>query len=45
MSRAMAALVVTIAWSSSAWYLRRGVKASGFLTATAGILQAYAALY
>ncbi|KAJ5875062.1 uncharacterized protein N7473_012409 [Penicillium subrubescens] len=50
MSRAMAALIVSIAWSSSAWsssawYLRRAIKASGFLTATAGILQAYAALY
>ncbi|KAJ5354379.1 uncharacterized protein N7496_012812 [Penicillium cataractarum] len=45
MSRAMAALLAIIAWSSSAWYLQRGIKASAFLTATAGILQAYAVLY
>ncbi|KAF3391672.1 hypothetical protein F1880_007945 [Penicillium rolfsii] len=44
MSRAMAALLVIIAWSSSAWYLRRGIRLSGSLTATAGILQYLAAL-
>jgi hypothetical protein len=45
LNRAMAALVTLIAWSSSAWYLRRGVKASGILTATAGLFQAWAALH
>ncbi|KAF4771966.1 hypothetical protein PENNAL_c0085G03283 [Penicillium nalgiovense] len=43
LGRTMAALLVLIAWSSSAWYLRRGVKASGTLTAAAGIFQAWAA--
>ena len=45
LNRAMAALITLIAWSSSAWYLRRGVKASGILTATAGLFQAWAALH
>ncbi|KAJ5453940.1 uncharacterized protein N7458_004896 [Penicillium daleae] len=36
---------VIIAWSSSAWYLRRGIRTSGLLTAMAGILQAYATLH
>ncbi|KAJ5872313.1 uncharacterized protein N7529_004666 [Penicillium soppii] len=44
LNRAMAGLLVLIAWASSGWYLRRGVKASGILTATAGIIQAWAAL-
>ncbi|OQE12848.1 hypothetical protein PENFLA_c061G04384 [Penicillium flavigenum] len=43
LNRAMAALLVLIAWASSTWYLRRGIKASGILTATAGIFQAWAA--
>ncbi|KAJ5261615.1 hypothetical protein N7505_008482 [Penicillium chrysogenum] len=43
LNRAMAALLVLIAWASSTWYLRRGVKASGILIATAGIFQAWAA--
>ncbi|QKX61175.1 uncharacterized protein TRUGW13939_08322 [Talaromyces rugulosus] len=44
LNRAMAAIMVVIAWASSAWYLRGGVKASGLLTAVAGIFQAWAAL-
>lgn len=44
LNRGMAALMVLIAWASSAWYLRGGVKASGLLTAFAGIFQAWAAL-
>lgn len=43
--RAMVALLVIIAWSSSAWYIRRGIKISGILTAVAGLLQARAALF
>lgn len=45
LQRSMAALLVLISWASSAWYIRRGVKASGFLTAFAGVLQAWAALH
>lgn len=45
LNRAMATLLVIIAWASSAWYLRRGVKASGILTVAAGIFQAWAALH
>ncbi|KAJ9298197.1 hypothetical protein DTO271G3_3802 [Paecilomyces variotii] len=44
LNRAMAVLLILISWASSAWYLRRGIKASGILTATAGIFQAWAAL-
>lgn len=40
----MAALLVLIAWASSAWYIKRGIKSSGILTDVAGILQAWAAL-
>ncbi|GAD99660.1 hypothetical protein AOR_1_1180114 [Paecilomyces variotii No. 5] len=45
LNRAMATLLVLIAWASSAWYLRRGVKASGILTIVAGAFQAWAALH
>ncbi|KAJ5564285.1 hypothetical protein N7513_000527 [Penicillium frequentans] len=45
LQRTMAALLVLIAWASSAWYIKRGVKSSGILTAVAGILQAWAALH
>ncbi|KAK1143717.1 hypothetical protein N8T08_006117 [Aspergillus melleus] len=45
LNRAMAALLVLIAWSSSTWYLRRGQKASGILTAAAGMLQAWVAFH
>lgn len=44
LNRAIAAMLVIIAWGSSAWYLRRGVAADGVLTAFAGVFQAYAAL-
>ncbi|KAH8697967.1 hypothetical protein BGW36DRAFT_427899 [Talaromyces proteolyticus] len=44
LNRAMATLLVVIAWASSAWYLRGGLRASGLLTATAGIIQAWAVL-
>ncbi|KAJ5232581.1 hypothetical protein N7468_005537 [Penicillium chermesinum] len=43
LNAAMAALVSLISWGSSAWYLRKGLKASGVLTAAAGLLQAWAA--
>lgn len=45
LQRTMAALLVLIAWASSAWYIKRGIKSSGILTAVAGILQAWAALH
>lgn len=45
LSRAMAALFTPIAWASSVWYLRRGVKASGIVTAKAGIFQAWATFH
>ncbi|KAJ5106727.1 hypothetical protein N7456_003402 [Penicillium angulare] len=45
LNRAMAAIIVLIAWASSAWYFRRGVKGRGFLTAVAGVFQTYAALH
>jgi len=45
LQRAMAALLVLIAWASSAWYVRRGVRSSGILTGVAGLLQAWAALH
>jgi hypothetical protein len=41
----MAVVLTIIAWASSAWYLRGGVKASALLTAFAGGFQAWAALY
>jgi hypothetical protein len=41
----MAALIVVIAWASSAWYLWRGLKGKGMMTAAAGVLQAWAALH
>jgi hypothetical protein len=44
LNRAMAAMLAVIAWASSAWYLRRGVRSSGILTAAAGVLQAWATL-
>lgn len=40
----MAAVMTAIAWASSAWYLRGGMRADGVLTAIAGVFQAYAAL-
>ncbi|OQD80883.1 hypothetical protein PENANT_c031G03868 [Penicillium antarcticum] len=45
LNRAMAALVAIIAWSSSAWYLGRGLKVNGIATAAAGIFQVWAALH
>ncbi|KAJ6026918.1 uncharacterized protein N7446_004479 [Penicillium canescens] len=44
LNRAMAALVAIIAWASSAWYIGRGLKASGIVTAGAAIFQAWATL-
>ncbi|KAJ6009578.1 hypothetical protein N7522_004594 [Penicillium canescens] len=44
LNRAMAALVAIIAWASSAYYIGRGLKASGIVTAGAAIFQAWATL-
>ncbi|KAJ5155789.1 hypothetical protein N7492_008592 [Penicillium capsulatum] len=45
LQRAMAMLLVLIAWASSAWYFRRGVKESAILTVIAGVFQGWAALH
>ncbi|KAJ5110433.1 hypothetical protein N7532_000968 [Penicillium argentinense] len=45
LNRAMAAVIVAIAWGSSAWYFRGGMKENGFITAAAGIIQGLAALH
>ncbi|KAJ6104344.1 hypothetical protein N7523_010664 [Penicillium sp. IBT 18751x] len=44
LSRIIAALIVAIAWASSAWYFRRSLMGRGIMTAIAGALQAWAAL-
>lgn len=41
---AMVVVLTIIAWASSVWYYREGIKASALLIAFAGIFQVWAAL-
>ena len=45
LNRAMAAVIVAIAWTSSFYSLRRRLKDKGIVIAAAGIVQAWAALH
>jgi hypothetical protein len=44
LGRAIAALLSAIAWTSSGWYLWRGLISNGVIIAAAGLFQAWAAL-
>jgi hypothetical protein len=42
-NKAVAALATAIVWASSAWYVKRGVNATGAVVAAMGALQAWSA--